>query len=250
MKLIMRADDLGFSEGVNYGILKAVKNGVITCVGIMTNMESAKHGYELIKDYDIAFGQHTNICVGKPLSDPALIPSLVKENGEFCSSKEIRNRKEDTIDIKECEIEIEAQLKKFQEITGRMPDYFECHAVSSHNFFIALKSIAKKYNLFYENPLFDKDWEKENGIVALPFAKLDEKGLYDAKKHMKDHLTFIKENPCTIAIFHPGYLDQYILEHSSFTFIRAMECEFLCSDWLKEWIKDHHIELVDFRNYK
>lgn len=112
MKLIMRADDLGFSEGVNYGILKAVKNGVITCVGIMTNMESAKHGYELIKDYDIAFGQHTNICVGKPLSDPALIPSLVKENGEFCSSKEIRNRKEDTIDIKECEIEIEAQLKK------------------------------------------------------------------------------------------------------------------------------------------
>ena len=43
-----------------------------------------------------------------------------------------------------------------------MPDYFECHAVSSHNFFIALKSIAKKYNLFYENPLFDKDWEKES----------------------------------------------------------------------------------------
>ena len=39
MKLIMRADDLGFSEAVNLGIYKAVKEGVITSVGMMTNME-------------------------------------------------------------------------------------------------------------------------------------------------------------------------------------------------------------------
>ena len=32
MKLIMRADDLGFSEAVNLGIYKAVKDGVITIV--------------------------------------------------------------------------------------------------------------------------------------------------------------------------------------------------------------------------
>ena len=61
MKLIMRADDLGFSEAVSLGILKAVKDGVITSVGLMPNMESAQFGYELIKDCDIALGQHTNI---------------------------------------------------------------------------------------------------------------------------------------------------------------------------------------------
>ena len=77
MKLIMRADDLGFSEGVNYGIYKSVVDGVITSVGMMPNMASAKHGYELVKDLDIALGQHSNICVGKPLSAPKLIPSLV-----------------------------------------------------------------------------------------------------------------------------------------------------------------------------
>ena len=32
MKLIMRADDLGFSEGVNYGIYKSVVDGVSTSV--------------------------------------------------------------------------------------------------------------------------------------------------------------------------------------------------------------------------
>jgi predicted glycoside hydrolase/deacetylase ChbG (UPF0249 family) len=248
MKLIMRADDLGFSEGVNYGIEKAVKDGVITSVGMMTNMESAKHGYNLIKDENICLGQHTNICVGKPLSDPSLIPSLVQENGEFCSSRDIRSRKEDTVVEAEAEIEIEAQLQRFIEITGRKPDYFEAHAVSSNNFFKALKTVAKKHGLFYENAIFDKEWENENGIIGFPFAKLDEKGLYDPEAYMQDNLQLLKENPCCIAVFHPGYLDQYILTHSSFNLIRAMECEFLCGEWIKQWIKDNHIDLVDFTN--
>lgn len=156
MKLIIRADDLGYSEAVNFGILKAVNGGVVTSVGMMPNMDSVQQGYELIKNYDIALGQHTNICVGKPLSDPKLIPSLVQENGEFCSSREIRARKEDTINVEECEIEIEAQLQRFIEITGKNPDYFEGHAVFSDNFFKALENVAKRYGLFFCNPGIDK----------------------------------------------------------------------------------------------
>lgn len=124
-------------------------------------MESAKHGYELVKNLDIALGQHTNICVGKPLSDPALIPSLVQKNGEFCSSKEIRARKEDSIVVEEAEIEIEAQLQRFIEITGRKPDYFEGHAVFSENFFKALKNVADKHGLFFCNPSIDKEGKRK-----------------------------------------------------------------------------------------
>lgn len=250
MKLIIRADDLGYSEAVNFGILKAVNGGVVTSVGMMPNMDSVQQGYELIKNYDIALGQHTNICVGKPLSDPKLIPSLVQENGEFCSSREIRARKEDTINVEECEIEIEAQLQRFIEITGKNPDYFEGHAVFSDNFFKALENVAKRYGLFFCNPGIDKQWEKDNGIFGLSFVKMDEKGLYDPKEYMQEQLDNIKNNPCSVVIFHPGYLDQYILTHSSATSTRPMECDFLCGDWIREWIKDNDIELVDFRNYK
>lgn len=79
MKLIMRADDLGISEGVNCGIYKAIKDGVITSVGLMPNMEHALDGYEMIKDCKVSVGQHTNICLGKPLCSPKEIPSLVDE---------------------------------------------------------------------------------------------------------------------------------------------------------------------------
>ena len=125
VKIIFRADDLGFSEAVNYGIRKSIKDGLITSVGMIPNMDCAKEGYEIIKEFNPCLGMHTNICVGKAISNPSLISSLVKENGEFYSSKEIASRKEDTINIKECEIEIEAQLSRFKEITGRYPDYFE-----------------------------------------------------------------------------------------------------------------------------
>ena len=238
MKLIMRADDLGFSEAVNLGIYKAVKEGVITSVGMMTNMEHANHGYELVKDFDIALGQHTNICAGRPLKDPKIIQSLVQENGEFFSSIEIRSRKEDTVVIEEAEMEIEAQYLRFKEITGKDPDYFECHAVISQNFFIALRNVAKKYGLFYENVLFDQEFEKENNIYGIAMAKL------------KNTLEFNRNHDVSVMVFHPGYLDQYILTHSSFTLIRAMECDFLCSSWLKDWLKEYQIELTDFRKVK
>ena len=222
MKLIMRADDLGFSEAVNYGIEKTVREGVVTSVGMMTNMEYAEHGYKLLCDCNIALGQHTNICVGRPLSDPKVISSLVQENGEFCTSREIRMRKEDTVVIEEAEIEIEAQLQ----------------------------NVAKKHNLFFDNPGIDKEWEKKNGMVGLPFAQLDDKGLYNPEIFLTENYHIIKNNPCTVAVFHPGFLDQYILTHSSFTLIRPMECDFLCGEWVKNWIKENKIELVDFKSYR
>lgn len=248
MKLILRADDLGFSEGVNCGITKAVKDGLITSVGMMSNMESASHGYNLIKDCDIALGLHTNICAGKPVSDPRKIPTLV--NGEeFCSSREIRSRSEDLVNLSECEIEVQAQLDRFREIVGRDPDYLEGHAVASRNFFKALENVAKRNNIFFENVLMDKEWEEKHNLYAIPFPEYDENGLYDPLKVLNDYLPEIKEKGCMVMVFHPGYLDQYILTHSSFTLIRAMECDFLCSQELKDFIKENNIELVDFRDY-
>lgn len=248
MKLIVRADDLGFSEAVNCGILKAIQDGVVTSVGLMSNMSSSRHGYKLIQKENVSLGLHCNISAGYPVCDLQLIPTLVKSNGEFYSSQDIHARKFDTINIKECEKEIEAQLHQFIEISGREPDYVEGHAVFSQNFFIAIENVCQKYNLFFSNPRISKQWEKENGIHGLGFVDLDENGLYDPQEYMETHLEELKENPVNVAVFHPGYLDQYILNHSSYTFIRVMECEFLCSQWLKDFIKSNQIELIDFRD--
>ena len=82
-KMLVRADDLGYCEAFNYGLARAVKSGIVRCVGVMPNMEWAEHGVNLLKDTDAILTVHANICQGRPITDPKLIPSLVDENGIF-----------------------------------------------------------------------------------------------------------------------------------------------------------------------
>ncbi|GAA0346175.1 hypothetical protein GCM10008931_41800 [Oceanobacillus oncorhynchi subsp. oncorhynchi] len=37
-KLIINADDFGYSKGVNFGIIESYKNGIVTSTTMMTNM--------------------------------------------------------------------------------------------------------------------------------------------------------------------------------------------------------------------
>lgn len=60
-RLLIRADDLGYSRGANYGIVDSVRGGLVGSVGVMTNMESVDHGLELLDGLDVCLGQHTNI---------------------------------------------------------------------------------------------------------------------------------------------------------------------------------------------
>lgn len=49
MKMIIRADDFGFSEAVNYGILKAFQGGLVKNIGLMSNMPYAKQAFDMIR---------------------------------------------------------------------------------------------------------------------------------------------------------------------------------------------------------
>ena len=75
-RLLIRADDLGYSEGVNHGIAKTVIDGMVRSVGVMTNMPTAAHGLSLLQGHPVCYGQHTNICVGPhgPQADSQPVP--------------------------------------------------------------------------------------------------------------------------------------------------------------------------------
>lgn len=55
-QILIRADDLGYSRAVNYGIYDAIHNGIINNVGVMVNMPATEHGLDLLKNEDIDFG--------------------------------------------------------------------------------------------------------------------------------------------------------------------------------------------------
>jgi len=243
--LLIRADDLGYSEGVNYGIAKCVKEGVIKSVGLMTNMPAAKHGLELLQGENVCFGQHTNICVGRPLTDPVLIPSITQKNGEFRPSQVYRSAEEDFVVLEEVVIEIEAQLKKFVELTGELPHYFEGHAVASANFFRGLELVAEKYGLKYSGMPLDGQpmlIGHTTVYVSMDGMKPD----YVPFSALKSTVEHSHEDGCDMLVCHPGYLDGYILNHSSLTTPRPLEVDMLCDPATRNFLEDSNVRLVTY----
>ena len=124
-QLLIRADDMGYSYAVDLGIARTVREGLVRSVGVMPNMPEAGRGWSWISDQNVAVGQHTNICLGRPCADPSKIGSLLQEGGEFKSSREYRDcfkEGRDFVVFDEAVIEIEAQHERFCQIVGREPD--------------------------------------------------------------------------------------------------------------------------------
>lgn len=246
-RIMVRADDLGYSEAVNYGISKTVHEGIIRNVGFMVNMPASRHGFDLIRDADVCLGQHTNICVGRPVSDPAKIPSMVQENGCFKSSRTYRSTKEDFVVLEEAIIEVEAQYARFKEITGREPQYFEGHAVESANFFKALEIVADRHNLknIGMSSLDSLDAATFNGQKMYMWMSSMEKD-YDPAAALRNMVEHSHEDGYDMMVFHPGYLDQFILNNSSLTIPRTMEVEAACSEEIKQYLKERDIKLYTY----
>ncbi len=247
-RILIRADDLGYSEGINYGIAKSVKDGIIRSVGVMTNMPAVQHGLDLLHGIEVCYGQHTNICVGKPLTAPELIPSIVQENGEFQPSKAYRAAEKegnDFVVLDEVILEIEAQYQRFVELVGQQPHYFEGHAVASKNFFKGLEIVAKRHGLPYLPFSLDKPVRFQNTMLYIsmdsmtpdyvPFTSLKQAA-------MKDY----GEDGCAMFVCHPGYLDAYILETSSLTTPRVLEVEMACREETKRWLADNQVAVVNY----
>lgn len=250
IELIIRADDIGYSEAVNYGIQKAVKDGMVRSAGLMPNMPYAEHGLDLLKGLDVCIGQHTNICLGKPCADPSLIPSMVDENGELKSSREYREALKngnEFVVLEEAVIEVEAQYRKFRELTGMEPAYFEAHAVASTNLFRALEIVSRKYGLPLMEMSFDGSPTHFNGkpINVLPMGSMMPD--YDAYECLKDGiLNHAREDMPNVGVFHPGYLDDYLLNHSSLTVNRTKETAMLCDPEMEKWLDEHNVKRIKY----
>jgi chitin disaccharide deacetylase len=57
-RLIVNADDFGFTRGVSLGIIRAFKEGILTSTTMMANGDAFEHAVVLAKE-------HPNLAVGK-----------------------------------------------------------------------------------------------------------------------------------------------------------------------------------------
>ena len=244
-KLLIRADDLGYCEAVNYGIARAVKDGIVRCVGVMANMEWAEHGVRLLDGTGVTFTVHSNICQGRPITDPKLIPSLVDEEGNFKHKDLYRNAKEDFVVLEEVVMEVEAQFLRLWELTGVKPFMVEAHAVPSANFNKAMVMVAKKHGV--EHLKFSPKGQPMVGNTVMKFSMDSGNPDYNPFESLKKAASQpMEENEAVLMVLHPGYVDEYVLETSYITTQRAREVAMAINPEVPKWCQENGVQLLTY----
>ncbi|HKW79106.1 MAG TPA: ChbG/HpnK family deacetylase, partial [Candidatus Limnocylindria bacterium] len=124
-RLIVNADDLGRSRGVNRGVLLAHRHGIVTSTTLMANAEAAEDAAALARDQKrLGVGVHLVLTYGKPLSPPRAVPSLVRDDGSFPPRPHLvrgRLRGEEVL------AEFRRQIDRVVKLIGRAPTHLDTH---------------------------------------------------------------------------------------------------------------------------
>ena len=127
--LIVNADDLGWTEGVNRGIAEAHRNGIVTSASLLANGAAFASGVELARTTPaLGVGVHLNLSDGEPVAEPELVTSLLNDRGELEGKPEsllLRLARRSVL-LNEIEQEWDAQIQKVRDV-GIEPTHLDGH---------------------------------------------------------------------------------------------------------------------------
>lgn len=123
-RLIVNADDLGRTVGINDGIFEAHARGLVTSATLMVAYPAAVDaGRRLVEYPEFGVGLHVALTGGRPLLPPERVPSLVDGDGRLPVKPDglVAPHPE------EVRAEVEAQLSRFRALVGRAPTHLDSH---------------------------------------------------------------------------------------------------------------------------
>lgn len=264
MKLIVRADDYGYTKTYNDGTIASIENGIVTTVDIMLDTPGAMDALERIKAYPwISVGWHAHFW-GRPVLDPDEVPSMVDETGRFKFRKDQGLKA--TCAFEEVLKESRAQINRCMKVLGRVPDTawiqntgtdfekarqhvcdeygIQCNVASKPDYQGVLVEAHEKHrhlNIYMPNQpatVYQKCYSDDYRI------RME----YDPVQYYLGDEGDILDKHIALTAWHPGYLDDYIMSESRMGECRVMDVRALCSAEIKQWVINNGIELVNHRD--
>lgn len=243
-KLIINADDFGYSKGVNLGIIEAHKNGVVTSATLMTNMPGAAHAAALaLENRSLGVGVHLVLDCGKPVHDH--VPSLVDGNGVFHKMDTFAERAEPS----DIEKEITAQIEKFLSF-GLTPTHLDGHHhIHGHErVYPIVEEIAKAYQLPIRKVSANPN---HSSNLNLSTTETFFHTFYgeDLQTSVLLSLIDISTSYKTAEIMcHPAFIDEPLLKGSSYALERVRELAILTDPEIQNEIEKKNIQLLTYKD--
>jgi chitin disaccharide deacetylase len=216
--IIVNADDLGLSPGVNEGVAEAHRHGVVTSTSLMVERPASREGADLALDLPgLGVGLHAD---------------LTDVGGKQLAGRAAAQR---------CEAALQRQLDRFQELMGRLPTHLDSHhnVHRDHRLLPSFRRLADRHRLPLRehSPVrhvgsFYGQWNGETHLEQISVDGLV--GLVESE---------IREGVTEIGC-HPGYADPQLT--SSYRHEREAELRTLCDPAVREFLTARHVRLVDF----
>lgn len=230
-RIIINADDFGLTSAVNYGILHAYLNHAISSISMMVNVPQTDEAVAFMKHYDMdCVGIHVNLTLGKPVTDPHLVPSLVDDKGYFHSSKwwfEHMANEDELI------LEFDHQIALFQQLTGKKPNHINYH--HRYDFYQYYPQLAKHLFETYQLPMrLERD--EEGYLYEYAYNSC----YFLSREGLEDDLQYpLVEMPC-----HVGFVDHALMEISSLNLQRMEDSYTVNSQEFKDLYQNLGYQLV------
>lgn len=259
-RLIVNADDFGLSPGVNRGIIRAHREGIVTSSTLMVNLPGAAEAARMAAGCpELGVGIHLNLTYGPPVLPPERVPSLVDDQGRFrrpwggpgeaLSGK--LSRWSQAVELDQLEMELRAQIHRAGEL-GLSPSHLDGH----HHVETTLPVLEVVARLALEHRLpvrslfpRTRQYLRSAGVPTPEFCW----GRYiqppERRRRSNPYVRTLPFLPWQLSEFfcHPGECDDELRAASGYIWQREVELKWLTSERLRELFALENIQLVSYR---
>ena len=272
MKVVFRADDVGYSDISNIGAFKSIDEGVVSLVELMPDTPGAVNAMEFLRDRPwVSVNWHSHFW-GSPVLPAEQVPSLVDTDGRFKHNwKSPHWPVTDGWDLDELVQECRAEIDRWIRIMGKAPDATQISNPEQNIIDKAKKIVCDEYGIVYgydrywhigpairghepgpnDSPSFNRKYEDrkiyEYENFGLPGMRLSDYRAYDPLKMIKT----MPESDCIwVRSQHPNYVCDLVWEDTwnNCSITRCKDVEVLCSQELQDWIVEQHVEVINLRD--
>jgi predicted glycoside hydrolase/deacetylase ChbG (UPF0249 family) len=244
-RLIVNADDLGRSDGINRGVFAAHERGIVTSATLMVGFPAAAlAAAELVRHPRLGVGLHVTLTGAAPTLPSRDIPSLVDEHGLLPRKPELLGEPQ------LCDIfaEIRNQLALFRQMTGRLPTHLDTHHHSHRHPLVlsAVLAVAREHGLPVRRS--SEAIAERAGAAGVRTTDRFEEGFFGETVGAATLVGIARSLApgVTELMCHPGYADDELRRESGYADDRDREIAVLTDPAVAAAIAGLGIELVHF----
>jgi predicted glycoside hydrolase/deacetylase ChbG (UPF0249 family) len=243
--LIVNADDLGRTPGINEGIFDAHRRGLVTSATLMVAYPAARAAAAALGELPgLGVGLHVALTGGPSVSSPKWLPSLVDGEGILPRRPVGLAR----VEPDELLLEIRAQLRRFRELTGREPTHLDSHHHSQRvpAVFDAMVLVARENGLAMRRAAPGTRHGVSQAGVLTTDAFVED--FFGADATVEILLGILRRvgSGSTEVMCHPARVDRELRESSTYAEDRERELAVLTDPEVVVAVRDEGLRLVHF----